>query len=102
MFAIEFSLLAIMGVGPLEMLILGAIGVLLFGKRLPEVGRQLGKGLTEFKRGIHGVESEINSAVNSVSTPTYSGYDEVEDDYQEPTAPKFEPPSEPPQAERDQ
>ena len=33
--------------GPVEMLIVMGIAVLLFGKRLPEVGRSLGKGIVE-------------------------------------------------------
>ena len=37
--------------GPMEMLIVMGIAVLLFGKRLPEVGRSLGKGIVEFKKG---------------------------------------------------
>ncbi|NIP84792.1 MAG: Sec-independent protein translocase TatA [Planctomycetales bacterium] len=91
-----------MGIGFQEMIILGVIGVLLFGKRLPEVGRQLGRSLSEFKRGMQGIESELHSAVESTSYPSYSpsgSYDELEDDYQEPTAPKFEPPGPAPQGE---
>lgn len=47
------------GLGPLEMAIVGVIAVLLFGKRLPEVGRSLGKGIVEFKKGLKGVEDEV-------------------------------------------
>lgn len=39
--------------GWMEMLIIGAIAMLLFGNRLPKVMRDLGKGLTEFKRGLN-------------------------------------------------
>ena len=46
------------GLGPTEMIILGILAVLLFGKRLPEVGRSLGRGIVEFKKGINGVEDE--------------------------------------------
>lgn len=45
-----------------EWLIVAGIGLLLFGKRLPEVGRSLGKGIVEFKKGIKGVEEEVESA----------------------------------------
>src|SRR6476661_3733682 len=45
-----------------EWIIIGAIGLLLFGKRLPEVGRSLGKGIVEFKKGLKGVEEEVETA----------------------------------------
>ena len=77
--------------GPPEMLIILVIAVLLFGKRLPEVGRSLGKGLVEFKKGIHGIEEEIESATSSLSED--SSYEEPIDDLDETTAPKFEPPA---------
>ena len=38
-----------------EMLIFAAVGLLIFGKRLPEVGKSLGKGIMEFKKGLSGV-----------------------------------------------
>jgi sec-independent protein translocase protein TatA len=75
--------------GPMEMLIVGVIAVLLFGKRLPEVGRSLGKGIVEFKKGLHGMEDEIESSTTS-STSTVP---QEEDDRQEATVPKFEPPA---------
>ena len=42
--------------GPSEIVVLLVIGVLLFGNKLPEVGRSLGKSLVEFKKGFHGIE----------------------------------------------
>lgn len=47
--------------GPGEMIIIGVIALLLFGKRLPEVARNVGKSLGEFKRSISGFENEIRS-----------------------------------------
>lgn len=82
--------------GPMEMLIILAIAVLLFGKRLPEVGRSLGKGIVEFKKGIHGIEEEIESATTTDSAG--AALDETED-LQEATAPKFEPPAGEPKPE---
>ncbi len=84
--------------GGSEMLIVLAIAVLLFGKRLPEVGRSLGKGIVEFKKGIHGIEEDIESA----STASADGsYQSETADRDEPTAPKFEPPAAEPKAETD-
>ena len=48
--------------GGAEWIVIAAIGLLLFGKRLPEVGRSLGKGIVEFKKGLKGVEEEVESA----------------------------------------
>ena len=56
--------LAFLGpIGWQELLILGVIGILIFGKRLPEVGRSIGKGIVEFKKGLAGVDDEIEAAV---------------------------------------
>ena len=49
-------LLAMFGLGTTELLILGAIVLLLFGSRLPKVMRSLGEGIVEFKRGVQGIE----------------------------------------------
>jgi sec-independent protein translocase protein TatA len=51
--------------GPWEWIVIGILGVIIFGKRLPEVGRSLGKGIVEFKKGLKGVEDEIDDAVES-------------------------------------
>ena len=50
--------------GP-EWIILLVIGLLIFGRRLPEVGRSLGKGIVEFKKGIKGIDDEINDATTT-------------------------------------
>lgn len=49
--------------GPFEWVVIGIVAVLLFGKRLPEVGRQLGQGFVEFKKGLKGAKDEMNDAV---------------------------------------
>jgi sec-independent protein translocase protein TatA len=54
-----FAFLGSIGMG--EMLVLMIIGVLLFGRRLPEVGRYLGKGIVEFKKGIKGLEDDFDT-----------------------------------------
>jgi sec-independent protein translocase protein TatA len=42
--------------------VIALIGLLLFGKRLPEVGRSIGKGIVEFKKGLAGIEEDFQSA----------------------------------------
>ncbi|MDP7008277.1 MAG: twin-arginine translocase TatA/TatE family subunit [Phycisphaerales bacterium] len=51
-----------------EIIILLVIGVLIFGKRLPEVGRNFGKSIVEFKKGIKGVGDEIDAEADRQPT----------------------------------
>jgi sec-independent protein translocase protein TatA len=54
------------GVSIWEVLILLLVLLLIFGaKRLPEMGRSLGKGMREFKDSVTGVEESV-----STTTPT--------------------------------
>ena len=48
--------------GPENWLVIAIFGLLLFGKRLPEVGRSLGKGIVEFKKGLAGIEEDVIQA----------------------------------------
>lgn len=41
-----------------EMMVVLALGLLIFGRRLPEVGRSLGRTIVEFKKGMRGVDDE--------------------------------------------
>jgi sec-independent protein translocase protein TatA len=50
------------------MIVIMAIGLLLFGKRLPEVGKNLGRGIVEFKKGLKGIEEEIDISSNSTAS----------------------------------
>lgn len=56
-------------IGPPEILVLLVLGILLFGKRLPDVGRSLGKGIVEFKKGLRGIEDEINEQASRPDAP---------------------------------
>jgi sec-independent protein translocase protein TatA len=57
------------GLGMQEILLLLLLGVLLFGRKLPELGRSVGKTLVEFKRGYHGLEEEITNSASSNAKP---------------------------------
>jgi sec-independent protein translocase protein TatA len=52
---------------PENWLLLGGIALFLFGKRLPEVGRSLGKGIVEFKKGLAGIEEDISQADRQIT-----------------------------------
>jgi sec-independent protein translocase protein TatA len=54
------------GVGSFEMLIVGIIALLLFGKNLPSVAKNLGKSFGEFKKGVSGFQEEMRSASREV------------------------------------
>ena len=78
--------------GPFEMMVFATIALLLFGKRLPEVARSLGKGIVEFKKGVRGIEDEVNQSTYSSSSASSTPRPAANDEPAEVTAPKFEPP----------
>ncbi len=64
------TLLAFIFPGHSEWLVLLVLGLLIFGRRLPEVGRSLGRSIVEFKRGIKGIEDEVETeSSTSAGTP---------------------------------
>lgn len=50
-----------------ELGVLLVLGLLIFGRRLPELGRSVGKTIVEFKKGLAGIESDVNSSSNNTS-----------------------------------
>jgi sec-independent protein translocase protein TatA len=92
------------GVGPFEMVVIGCIAVLLFGKKLPEVAKNVGKTYQEFRKGIGDIQSNFKdvdmsgSYADSNAAPSSPSYDDF-DDREEATAPKFEPPPSAPTAD---
>ena len=50
------------GLGGQEVLLLLVLGVLLFGRKLPDIGRSLGKTMVEFKKGMKGIEDEVSES----------------------------------------
>jgi len=59
----------IQNIGPMEWIIILVVMLLLFGRRLPEVGKSLGKGIVEFKKGLKGVEDEVEMQSNRPAAP---------------------------------
>ncbi len=50
--------------GPTELIIILVIAVLIFGRRLPEIARGMGKSITEFKKGIKDTEDDVRDAID--------------------------------------
>src|SRR5262245_17472603 len=53
---------AFLSLSPTSIVLLLIVGVLLFGRKLPEMGKYLGKGIVEFKKGLRGFEDEVDSS----------------------------------------
>jgi sec-independent protein translocase protein TatA len=70
---LDSNILAMWAPGPMELLVILIIAVLIFGKRLPEIGRGLGKSLMEFKKGL----SEAQDVKNDVTSEVKKIEDEV-------------------------
>jgi len=85
-----------LGIGTGELLLAAIIAVLLFGKRLPEVARSFGKSYNQFRDGLSELQREINqvsdTVTSSINEPVTKALPYEPEDYDEPTAPKFEPP----------
>jgi sec-independent protein translocase protein TatA len=52
--------------GRSEWIIILIIALLIFGKRLPELARSVGKSLTEFKKGINEAKESTDDVVGDV------------------------------------
>lgn len=64
------DILAMWTPGPIEILVVLVIAILIFGRRMPEIARGMGKSLHEFKKGIkeakdakENIESDVKDAV---------------------------------------
>ena len=83
------TLFAIAGLGGPEIIVLVILGVLLFGRKLPDVGRYLGKSIVEFKKGVKGLEDDLEGG--TASAPVSAPQDHIRVPQRvAATAPKFE------------
>ncbi|MGQ9650852.1 MAG: Sec-independent protein translocase subunit TatA/TatB [Phycisphaerae bacterium] len=52
-------------VGPVEIVIVGLVGLLIFGKRIPDLAKSLGRSIVEFKKGLRETENEDPKALGN-------------------------------------
>ncbi|MHC4778592.1 MAG: Sec-independent protein translocase subunit TatA/TatB [Planctomycetota bacterium] len=78
----------IAGLGVWEILVVLVVALIVFGPRLPEVAKSLGKGYMEFRKGLRTFESEIDfgDADVDVYDPPRRPEPPASDDREEPGA----------------
>jgi sec-independent protein translocase protein TatA len=65
--------------GGWEWLIILVVALLIFGRRLPELARSLGKSLTEFKKGVREAQETKDELVSDVRKAKDEVVDEAKD-----------------------
>ena len=65
------------GIGWQELAVVLVVMLLVFGNRVPEIMRSLGKGLNQFKKGLHEAENEIKREIDADPGPDDHGPDDT-------------------------
>lgn len=52
-----------------EWVVILVVGLLIFGRRMPDIARSVGKSIVEFKKGLKDVKGEIDASVSAPAEP---------------------------------
>ena len=81
-----------------ELFVVAVVAILLFGKNLPDVAKKFGGFYRDFRKGLDDLRSHVDFTDTFNAAPSKPRPRRVEyDDYDEISAPKFEPPPPPPE-----
>ena len=71
--------------GPEKLLMLLLICLVIFGgKRIPEIGGSIGKGIREFKKGMSDIGEELNTPAPARTTSVAAAHDDMARSRREP------------------
>ncbi len=60
-------------IGMQELIVIFIVALLVFGpKRLPELGRTIGKGMAELKKAMYGIKEQMDSELRDIKDPLSS------------------------------
>ncbi|MCX5643576.1 MAG: twin-arginine translocase TatA/TatE family subunit [Phycisphaerae bacterium] len=79
---LQLQIIPNMGSG--ELLVILVIALLIFGRRLPEVARSLGKSVNEFKKGMREFQDSANEVASDVNKATNEAMSESDTHSSEP------------------
>ena len=82
------------GLSVQELVVIGVVAVLLFGKNLPDVAKKFGGMYRDFRKSLDDLRSQVDftDTFNSAPSRQRPARKTYSDDYDEVSAPKFEPP----------
>jgi len=66
--------------GGYEWIIILVVAVLIFGRRLPEIAKGMGKSLTEFKKGVSETQNEVTKIIDEGISPIEEAVGEKDKD----------------------